>query len=204
MRSPLRYIVFEGIDGSGKSTQVSLLCDRLEKFSYTAVRLVEPSYGQYGTRIRAIMNEGEDLSIEKQREIFTLDRREHVERKIKPLLVFIEENDSFVIVQDRYYLSASAYQARSEGEMHAVLSEQQSFAPKPDIVFLLDVPVEIAMERLTRGGMKQSIFEKPDLLDEIRVRYLTLAEEKSEPIQVIDASLPPEEVSQEIREILGL
>lgn len=204
MGSPLRYIVFEGIDGAGKSTQVSSLCDRLEKFSYTTVRLVEPTYGQYGRRIRTIMNEGEVLSIEKQRELFTLDRREHVERKINPLLAFIEENDAFFVVQDRYYLSASAYQARSEDEMHSVLSEQQSFAPKPDVVFLLDVPVEIAMERLIKAGKKKSIFEKPDQLEKIRGRYLTLAEEKSEPIQVIDASLPPEEVSQTIRGFLGL
>ena len=88
--------------------------------------------------------------------------------------------------------------------MHAVLSEQQSFAPRPDAVFLLDVPVETAMERLTKAGKKKSIFEKPDLLEKVRDRYLTLAGEKSEPIQVIDASLPPEEVSQKIREILGL
>ncbi|MCH7916104.1 MAG: dTMP kinase [Deltaproteobacteria bacterium] len=204
MRSPLRYIVFEGIDGAGKSTQVSSLCDRLQTLSYTVVRLVEPTYGQYGTRIRAIMNKRQFLSIERQRELFTLDRREHVERKIKPLLAFIEENDEFLIVQDRYYLSASAYQARSEDEMHAVLSEQQGFAPRPDVVFLLDVPGEIAMERLIKAGKKGSIFEMPDLLDKVRGRYLTLAKDKSEPIQVIDASLPAEEVSQKIREYLGL
>lgn len=204
MRSPLRYIVFEGIDGAGKSTQVSSLCDTLEKFSYTTVRLVEPTYGQYGTRIRALMNEGRNSSIERQRELFTLDRREHVERKIKPLLAFIEENDAFLIVQDRYYLSASAYQARSEDELPALLREQQSFAPRPDVVFLLDVPVEIAMERLVKAGKKKSIFETPDLLEEVRDRYLALEEEKSEPIQVIDASLPTEEVSQKIRQILGL
>ncbi|MCH9049625.1 MAG: dTMP kinase [Proteobacteria bacterium] len=204
MRSPLRYIVFEGIDGAGKSTQISSLCDTLEKFSYTTVRLAEPTYGQYGMRIRATMNESENLSIEKQRELFTLDRREHIERKIKPLLEFIKENDEFLIVQDRYYLSASAYQARSVDEMGVVLTEQQSFAPRPDVVFLLDVPVEIAMERLTNAGKKRSLFEQPDLLDKIRGRYLTLAEEKSEPIQVIDASLPAEEVSQKVREYLGL
>lgn len=204
MKGPLRYIVFEGIDGAGKSTQVSLLCDSLEKLSCTSIRLVEPTYGQYGTRIRAIMNEGKILSIEKQRELFTLDRREHVERKIKPLLAFIEENDAFLIVQDRYYLSASAYQARSEDEMPALLREQQSFAPRPDVVFLLDVPVEIAMERLIKAGKKRSLFEQPDLLDKTRDRYLTLAKEKSEPIQMIDASLPAEEVSQTIRDFLDL
>ena len=204
MKGPLRYIVFEGIDGAGKSTQVSLLCDRLEILSCTAVRLVEPTYGQYGTRIRTLMNEGGNSSIERQRELFTLDRREHVERKIKPLLAFIEENDAFFIVQDRYYLSASAYQAGSEGEMPALLREQQSFAPRPDVVFLLDVPVEIAMERLIKAGKKKSIFETPDLLDKIRGRYLTLAKEKSEPIQVIDATLLAEEVSQKVRDFLDL
>lgn len=204
MKTPLRYVVFEGIDGAGKSTQVSSLCDRQQKLSYTAIRLVEPTYGQYGMRIRAIMNEGEVLSIEKQRELFTLDRREHVERKINPLLAFIEENDAFFVVQDRYYLSASAYQARSEDEMPALLREQQSFAPRPDVVFLLDVPVEIAMERLIKAGRKKSIFETPDLLEKVRERYLALAKEKSEPIQVIDATLPAEEVSQTIRDFLDL
>ena len=160
------YVVFEGIDGSGKTTQLTLLCDRLRRLFYTPIRLAEPTYGIYGKNIREHMRKGDGISMERQRELFTLDRREHVKKKLKPALEFIRANESFVIVQDRYYLSASAYQADGEVDMLTLLKEQQSIAPKPDYVFLIDVSPKEAMQRLLKGSPDDlTLFENEEKLE---------------------------------------
>lgn len=201
---PVRYIVFEGIDGAGKTTQASLLRERLRALDCTAISLTEPTYGKYGRMVREHMTKGDDISVERQRELFTLDRRQHVEQKIKPLLQFVRQNDSFVIIQHRYYLSAPAYQADGEAEMLALLREQQSFAPKPDIVFLLDLPPELAMDRLKERVGGKSLFEKPATLKKVRDRYLFLVNEGSEHIEIIDAVAAKDEVSESVLSILNL
>lgn len=198
------YIVFEGIDGAGKMTLAATLCDRLTKCYYTGIQLSEPTYGKYGLEIRGQMARNEDRPREAQHELFTLDRREHVEKKIKPLLSFIEDNPSFVLVQDRYYLSAPAYQATSEAEMRARLKEQQAFAPKPDIVFLIDIPVEIAAQRMAERGKAATLFESAEALQEVRERYLFLASEGSERIEIIDGTKSAETLCDGIIERLDL
>ena len=182
------YIVFEGIDGSGKTTQASLFCQSVRKNGITAIQLLEPTYGRYGRRIREHIKKHDHISRARQHELFTLDRREHVEKKIKPLLRFVRDNPSFVIVQDRCYLSAPAYQAENEDEMRRMLKEQQKIAPQPDIIFLLDVPADVAVERLRGTGKSPTLFEEAEALENARQRYLSLANDGSKPIVVIDAS----------------
>ena len=195
---PINHIAFEGIDGAGKTTQVALLCDRLPRYYVTPVRLAEPTYGQYGARIREHVRKGDQISVERQRELFTLDRREHIERKINPLLQFVRKNDSFVIVQDRCYLSAPAYQADTEDSMLALLREQQAFSPKPDVIFLLDLPVQVAMERLGQRDNGKGLFEKSGFLEKARKRYMFLAGEGSERIEVLDGAEPAEQLSKRV------
>lgn len=198
------HIVFEGIDGSGKTTLAAALCRRLTRCYYTGIRISEPTYGKYGREIRGQMARNENRPRDAQHELFTLDRREHVERKIKPLLSFIEDNPSFVLVQDRYYLSAPAYQATSEDEMRAKLKEQQGFAPKPAIVFLVDIPSEVAVERIRKSRKSATLFESAEALQEVRERYLFLVSEGSEPIEVIDGTLSPEILCERVIERLDL
>lgn len=198
------YIAFEGIDGAGKTTQAALLCDRLPRYYTTPIRLSEPTYGHYGVKIREHVRTGDQISLERQRELFTLDRREHVKRKIDPLLQFVRENDSFVIVQDRCYLSAPAYQADTEDSVLPLLREQQAFSPKPDVIFLLDLPVRVAFERLAKRDDGIDIFENSDFLEKTRKRYMFLAGEGSERIEVLDGAKPPEQISEEVLRILNI
>jgi len=199
----MTYIAFEGIDGCGKSTQVSLLCDALPKLYITPIRLAEPTYGKYGSEIRNHVSQRDQISVERQRELFTLDRREHVRHKIKPLLRFVRENGSFVIVQDRSYLSAPAYQAEDEDTMRTLLREQQAFAPKPDIVFLLDLPEKVAIDRLTKRRRLKDLFDEPNFLEKARQRYLFLASEGSERVEVLDGAATPEQISERVLSILN-
>ena len=198
------HIVFEGIDGAGKTTLAAMLCDGLAKCYYTGIRLSEPTYGKYGLEIRGQMERNENRPREAQHELFTLDRREHIEKKIKPLLSFVEDNPSFILVQDRYYLSAPAYQARGEDEMRAKLIEQQAFAPKPDIVFLINIPVDIAAQRMAERGKVVTLFESAEALQEVRERYLFLAREGSEQIEIMDGTQSAKTLCANVMERLNL
>lgn len=207
----IRYIALEGIDGAGKTTQMKELCGWLMRDSYTPIPLCEPSYGKYGVEIRTRMQEGAALSLPEQVKLFCLDRQEHVESKIDPLLKFMVDNTGFVIVQDRYYLSLPAYQAREETEILHLLTIGQNMAPRPDIVFLLDVSVSTALHRLgsarrNRLGSARRRFdllEQESVLNRARSNYLFLANEGSEAIELINAEASHEDVHRQIVDVLS-
>ena len=199
----IKYIAFEGIDHSGKSTQISLLQEWLTLRNYTPIVLFEPTHGQYGQEIRKYIIRSTDVSTDRQVELFTKDREEHVRKKIQPLLRFVQAHGSFLIIQDRCYLSAPAYQAVGERSMIPLLREQQELAPIPDIIFLLDVPVKEAMERHLRSGRTATLFERKDILERVRKNYLFLAGECSQTVRIIEGCGTSERVNRTITEILA-
>ena len=198
----LKYIAFEGIDYSGKSKQISLLSEWLTHRNCTPITLVEPTYGTYGKCVREHIMGGRSLSRNTQIELFTKDREEHVRQKVRPLLEFVERQTSFLIVQDRCYLSAPAYQAEDETTMIALVQNQRTIAPPPDIVFLIDVPVAIALTRQRNSGKDASLFENGEILQRVRDNYLLLARILNERIEVVDGCGPPDLVNRRITTIL--
>ena len=198
----LKYIAFEGIDYSGKSKQISLLIEWLTLRNCTPITLIEPTYGRYGKCIRKHMMARHSLSTNTQIELFTKDREEHVKWKIRPLLEFVRSYTSFLVVQDRCYLSAPAYQAESETSMIALVQKQRTIAPPPDIVFLIDVPVAVALARQANSGEDASLFERREVLQRARDNYLLLTRTLDERIEVIDGCGPPDLVSRRITTIL--
>jgi dTMP kinase len=135
-----QYIAFEGIDRSGKDTQIALLARRLERQGVTPIILHEPSYGTYGRRIRATLKSiTEDIG--EQRALFAADRIDHVATKIAPALSFVRANPSFVILQSRSILSAAAYQPRGDGDegLRATIEAELRIAPMPDAIVVLDL-----------------------------------------------------------------
>jgi dTMP kinase len=171
-----KYIAFEGIDGSGKDTQIALLARRLEQQGVTPLVLHEPSFGVHGRKIRAsLASIAED--VEQERALFTADRVEHVATKIAPALAFIRANAGFVILQNRCILSAAAYQPRGSGDeglLETVKSELW-VAPMPDAIIVLDLPVEVALDRIARKSVPDAM-ERPGRLTAARERYRRLSE----------------------------
>lgn len=198
------YIVIDGIDGAGKSTLVSSLSDCLRTHNITAIVLGEPTHGQYGQKARRLIAAAGARNPQEEHRLFTLDRQEHVEKKIKPLLKFAENNLGFVLIQDRGYLSAPAYQAENDEEMLGLLQEQRDIAPEPDHFFIIDLPVDVALARI-QGRAKGSVsIELSGCLDKVRERYLQLAKTVDEQVSVLDGEQDTQKLCGQIIEILGL
>ena len=120
------FIVFEGIDGTGKSTQIKLLANTLVKLGHKVVLTREPTEGVYGQKIRALYQNRSAVSASEELELFIKDRREHIESVIKPAL-----EAGNVVLCDRYFLSTAAYQGGAGCDPETIFARHR-FAPEPD------------------------------------------------------------------------
>lgn len=142
MKAMARFIVFEGIDGTGKSTQSALLADYLRIRGVEVVETREPSGGTYGEKIREMYENRGEYSLAEELDLFVRDRKDHVRRIINPALA-----DNKTVLCDRYYFSTAAYQGAAGGVIEKIFSAN-SFAPEPDIVLLLEMMPEESIQRI--------------------------------------------------------
>jgi dTMP kinase len=156
--APGFLIALEGIDGAGKSTQARLLARALAERGYEVLLTREPSDAPLGVKLRQYLAGGpRRLPPELELAWFMADRREHVARVLTPALAAGE-----VVVSDRSYYSSAAYQGARGLDPEAIIALNETFAPRPDVVFLLTLPVAEALRRrpeakgLWRGGEVQS------------------------------------------------
>lgn len=192
-------VLFEGIDGSGKSSQVRRLGEALRRRGLAVVETREPTDGTYGREIRRIAREGRELGAAgatHELELFIRDRREHVNRVVRPALAA-----RAVVLQDRGFLSSVAYQGAA-GLEPKTIRVRHDFIPRPDIIFLLDITPEEALRRKaasrppgTTDPQTADAFEDPAYLT--RVRTIYLAQDDPQIIK-LDASLPEENVARDI------
>jgi len=168
------FIGFEGIDGSGKSTQARLLATVLEAHGFDYVSLAEPSNGVYGLEIRKMLLKDTLPAVKRQMELFILDRADDAQRNIVPAL----STDKIVII-DRYYFSNAAYQGAMGLDHTFILEEnkKRSF-PEPDIIFLIDIPPEKALERIKERAQAINIFERKEFLTKVRNIFLQIADSR--------------------------
>ena len=153
-------IVFEGIDGAGKSTQVGLLAHALEAQGRTVVTTREPTDGPHGARIRRLSSEGAAVSLEEELELFIEDRKEHVREVIAPALSRGE-----VVISDRYYLSNVAYQGARGLSPGEVLERNEALFPQPMAALLLEASPRQALGRVeARGEALNLAYEREDFL----------------------------------------
>ena len=193
--------VLEGIDGSGKTAACKELAKKLESIGYDVVHLREPTKeSQWGKEIAERSPSGE-LTPEEELELYTKDREWHIANRIKPAL-----EKGKVVLMDRYFFASGAYQStvldHHWSEILRINREDIS-SPEPDIVFILDVPAEIGLERATgRTGIANLQFEKLDRLVKVRKNYLEMAESDSATFELIDAKNPLDQVVDEIYDII--
>ena len=157
------FIVIEGLDGSGKTTQAKLLTAKLIK-SHNAVYTAEPSQGKIGTFIRNSCLYGEKrLPNSLEALLFAADRIDHVETEIRPAIA-----TGKLVICDRYVYSSLAYQG-SAGLSVDWIAEINKHALKPDFAVFIDVPAEKVLQRLNR---RKSVMENLDTQREVREIYL--------------------------------
>ncbi len=184
-------IAIEGIDGSGKTTQSKLLFKALKERGYNVVLSHEPTEGRFGREIREKLRRNH-IAPEKAYELFVMDRKEHIENKIKPAL----DNGAIVII-DRYFISTIAYQGAAGVSISKILEDHKQFAPIPDLVIILDIPVEEADKRLSNKS--KDLFENNmNYLRKVREIYLNMKNFLNTNIIIINALRPVEEIHKEI------
>jgi dTMP kinase len=189
--------VLEGIDGSGKTCACSELLAKLLSDGYDAIRLREPTLeSKWGKEIRERSPAGE-LSPEEELDLYSKDRKWHITNRISPAL-----DAGKVVLMDRYFFASGAYQS-TVLDLHwseiLKLNRIELCAPEPNIVFILDVPAEVGLERATgRTGKANLQFEKLDRLVKVRQHYLEMVEQDSGTFIVINACQTLEKVVDEI------
>lgn len=186
-------IVFEGIDGAGKSTQAAILMERLKKKDFVVAYFREPSRSRWGQEIKKKALCPDSLSPEEELDLFQKDRKENVEKNLKPALAKRK-----VVILDRYYYSTIAYQGAKGIDQKRIKRMNEAFAVKPDLVFILDVDPREGLERIENRKKKDRLFEQEDYL--IRVRKIFKSFKRKNIIH-IDGQKPKQEISKKIEKI---
>jgi len=183
------FIVAEGIDGSGKSTQAEMLFDWLKKKGQKVILTREP----YTKKLKKQLREGKKYD---WLALFSDDRKVHLKKVVMPSL-----QSGKTIICDRYYYSTLAYQLPQK--------EWKNYSSpfrKPDIALIFDVPVGIAMKRRgkrdTQIKQKRSYFEKTKILEKVRKNYLKMPLVFKE-VKVIDARGSIKEIFRKVKKIVG-
>jgi len=172
-------VVFEGIDGSGKTTQANLLFGYLKKRGFDVVLSKEPTDSKYGKKIHKLA-QGERAAVKPMDEyhLFMNDRRVHVENLIKP-----ELKHKKIVILDRYYLSTIAYQGALGLDPQKIKVENESFAPIPDIVFLFKVSSRVGLRRIQKErNEKPNLFEQEEYLSRVNQLFDSLKDHYIVPI----------------------
>ena len=188
-------ISFEGIDGSGKSTQASKLRDFLLSEGLKAELLREPGGTHLGERIRNVLFE-EEMHPITELLLFEAARSELVRRKIKPLL-----SEGKVVILDRFVDSTLAYQGYGRGLELSLVRELNGIATDglvPHLTFLIDTDVRTALSR----KQDKNRFEDLNFILKVREGFLKIAEQERERIFLINGNLPPSAVFKEVKKIV--
>lgn len=195
--SPTRglLIAIEGIDGAGKTTQAQRLWKALRDKGCDAVVFKEPTMGKWGHKIALLGKNGRTLSAEDEYKVFLEDRKEDVAERINPAL---DKNQ--VVIMDRYYYSSMAYQGAKGMSPSTVERGNRVFAPKPDIVILLDITPKEAKRRIEhyRNGVTNHFEQR---LARVRRVFLKIKETHPE-VKRIDGEKHEDEVQEEVLSLI--
>ncbi len=197
-----KFITFEGIEGSGKSTQVKKLHEFFLAKNLASVLTREPGGTRASERIREILIDEKIEKLEAKTELFLnfAARLEHVEKLIKPSLA-----QKKIVISDRFFDSTYAYQGSAFGLEEKLIDDVRKMTIgdfAPDITFLIDVPVEVAFARITNRS-DNNRYEKLglDFHQKVREGFLHLAK-KNPRIRLINGAQNPQEIFTEITQIL--
>jgi dTMP kinase len=193
------FISFEGIDGSGKSTQARVLAESLRAMGRDVVLTREPGGSAGAEEIRRLVLEGDPdrWSAETELLLFTAARRDHLEKTIRPALA-----RGAVVITDRFADSTRMYQGLSRGDLRAAVDDLHAamIGVEPDLTLLIDIDPEVGLGRAQARAGKELRFEGMgvDLQRRMRAGFLALAEEYAGRFRVIDGGRSAEAVAVDV------
>ncbi len=197
------FITFEGVEGSGKSTQAKLLAELLIKMGHKATLTREPGWGKLGELIRRVILDERDLELDPFSELclFCADRAQHVRDFIKPKL-----QEGEIVICDRYFDSTVVYQGygrKLEKRLVNRIARASTLDLIPDVTFLLNLPVRAGLSRLqTRGEITKMDEEPLEFHEMIRQGYMLIAKREPGRIRKINADREILEIHEEIKNIV--
>lgn len=193
-----KFIVFEGIDGSGKSTQINYLADKLKKAGIPCETTAEPSEGPVGVMIRQILTGERNMDNRVIAALFAADRLDHILNEEYGILGKIENGTT--VICDRYYFSSYAYNGVDMPmEWVIAANSQSSRLLKPTVNVYIDLDPDTALERIARNRQRTELFEKKSRLEKVRENYFEVFEKmQDETVVIIDGNQAPEVMAEEI------
>ena len=207
---PGTFITFEGIDGSGKSTQLRLLNNYLRANGRFPLVTREPGGTPVGLRLRAaLLDASEEVDPLTELLVFAADRAQHVRRVIQPALAAGQ-----VVISDRYADATVAYQGAGRGFSPELIREIVQLATeglKPDLTVLFDVSINESTTRTTRrstgkstskSGRDRLDIEDADFHGRVRDAYLQIAQAEPDRVKVIDSSGPVEITHERVKSLI--
>ena len=194
-----KFIAFEGIDGSGKSTQIEYLTEKLKKENIYYYTTMEPTDSPIGSLIHQIMTGRVKTDNKVIAALFVADRLDHLLNDLNGLKAKIDEG--ITVIRDRYYFSSYAYHS-VDMPMEWVIqaNDQCKQILKPTATVFIDVDPDTAIERIAKNRFHQELFEKKSRLVKVREKYFeSFEKEKSEEnIIIVDGNRSQEEIAKEI------
>jgi dTMP kinase len=195
------FIAFEGIDGSGKSTQVKLLKEKLEAAGLKVYTTCEPTDSPMGKMIREIFSHKIEADHRTIAALFVADRLDHLLNKTNGILKMLE--DGYTVITDRYYLSSYAYQSPYM-DLNWVIQANSLSADllRPDLNIYIDISPEISIERLNKGRTSIELYETLDNLKNVRGKYFEIIEllKNEERVFITDGNQDPDTIASGIWE----
>ena len=192
-----RFIVFEGIDGAGKTTQTKLLADKLTALGKSVFLTAEPTDLDSGRELRRILSGEEKKTGCEIAALFALDRIAHNKDKEKGIEAMLEAG--YDVICDRYYYSSLAYQGPvTDYEWVKSMNVNCPEIRRPDLCIFLDLTPEQSLERISKGREKLEIFENLETLTMVRENFFKVIVDLDDNVAVLDAYRSPDEIAEDI------
>ncbi|MCY3984629.1 MAG: dTMP kinase [Roseovarius sp.] len=198
-----KLITFEGIDGSGKSTQILMLAEKLIAAGNEVIVTREPGGSPGAEEIRNMVLKGDKgrWSTETELLLFTAARRDHLERVIEPAIAAGRH-----VLSDRYVDSTRVYQGVGRGELRRKVDilHTQMIGREADLTFVIDIEPEVGLDRAVARTGDEKRFESfgLELQDRLRRGFLDLARECSERVVLVDGNRPKDKVAADIHSVI--
>jgi dTMP kinase len=199
-----KFITIDGVEGAGKSTQITFICEYLQAKGVNVVLTREPGGTDLGEQIRELLLNTKTKSMHSDSELLLMfsARNEHIHSKIIPAL-----NNGDWVLSDRFTDASYAYQGGGRGLNMQRIEQLEKWVLQdftPDMTLLLDIPVEQGMERVKSRGKKDRIeLENMDFFERVRQAYIARSKAYPERIKLINSAKTKEYTSMQIAQILA-